>query len=211
MNKIISLGYNCEIGLVLQAAGIDDGSFFRFTFQQNEDLVRIIKNNFKNIYAWDNLRAYTHDMVKDDHYRIAYHSKMYSKRVDDHWEFLAPESELRSIHQSEVEKAQYLIQKWKDQIDMCESEGGRITYIIKMEMPDFDLLENLHKAIVSFGGSTRFNICVLNLEKDEDGKVFSFMKLKRFAPISDAHDFHLQSWNRVLGKLFGKKIKYRLE
>lgn len=205
----ISLGDNCETGIVLKYAGIDEGSLFRFAYANINNINNILENNFQNLYEFENLIPNSKNMVVDTKYGINFHTKMLSQKGDDgSWIFEQNEVDRIKIYKDEYNKYIYLIDKWK-----AQRKNDSILYIIKAIKDSLDsngvsrLLSNLEK----LDHSKEFKLLIL-IDKDskfkfEHEKVF-VRKMLRFAKFNDAYDFHFVSWNMILRKFFGISLKY---
>lgn len=170
----ISLGDNCETGIVLRHVGVNEGSLFRFAFTSVDNINILLENNFQNLYEFQNLVPNSNNMVVDTKYGINFHTKMFSEKKDDgNWIFQQNEADRMQIHKNEYHKYIYLIDKWKTQ-----RENDSILYIIKSikDSLNYDSVSRL----------------LLNLEKlghNKDFKLLILMSHLQIQPSSQANIF----------------------
>lgn len=126
LQRFESLGDNCEFGFVLKSLKHEDGSIFRWASMTTDQLHTLLKNNFKEIYEYDNLFPCAPGMVCDKRYGIAWHTDMKSHVIDEKLTFIANEDQRREIYNNENKKRAHLLQKFISRL-----QGGEAIYVIK--------------------------------------------------------------------------------
>ncbi len=128
-DRYISLGDNCEAGLQFWRIGYDESSIFRFTTIDSDNLLKLIENDFADIFCKEALSpAYVDHMVRDTKTGIAFHSKLYSS-IDKNTgkRFFRNDYDFDKVYAEEKTKIEYLVKKWRDLVSSKE----RVLYFIK--------------------------------------------------------------------------------
>lgn len=195
-----SIGDNCEFAFFLRESGCDDGSMFRWTLIKNyESFLNLLNNDFKNIYKYENLVPSWQDMVLDKSCNICFHTTMYSDNISDRWQWRFSEEKNREIHGNELEKIEYLIDKFKKGVS-----SGNKTYVLKSNSNNLDdLALKISKYLISKG---KCNILYVK-EADKSNSSGSVRKITenffvgfidRFADYSRANEYSRQGWELLL-------------
>lgn len=195
-----SIGDNCEFAFFLRESGYDDGSMFRWTLIKNyESFLNLLNNDFNNIYKYENLVPSWQDMVLDKSCDICFHTTMYSDNSSDCWQWRFSEEENRKIHSKELEKIQYLVEKFKKGVS-----SGNKTYVLKNNANNLDDLALRISNYLKSKGT-----CNLLYVKEASGSNLSGNVRKlaenffvgfidRFADYSRANEYSRQSWESLL-------------
>ena len=128
-DEYISLGDNCEAGLQFWRINYHEGSIFRFSIIDSEDLTNLIRSNFKNIFLKENLNPAPVDyMVRDTKTNIALHSALYPSldKVSGK-RFFRNDYDFDEVYREEKRKVDYLVEKWRELV----SSPKRVLYFIK--------------------------------------------------------------------------------
>jgi hypothetical protein len=72
--RLEALGDNCEFGFLLRRLGFEDGMLFRWASIRPQCLLATLRNDFVDLYQFDNLVPAQVGMVRDLHYGIAWHT-----------------------------------------------------------------------------------------------------------------------------------------
>ncbi|MCQ4161233.1 hypothetical protein NON00_15015 [Roseomonas sp. GC11] len=208
LNYFESFGSNCEFGFVQERAGVDIGTLFRWAeILSTQALIKLIRADFENIYAFENLFPFNAGMVFDQSCDVAWHSKLRSELTNPHgatpaerFTFLLSEAERRAIWEAEMGKVQHLLRRTRKQL----SEGRHI-YVHKPRLvqttSEADVLE-LHDVIKAAGGSVLLYVSVAE-DPAEAGSVRMLRpglihgRIDRFAPGSNARDISYDTWLKL--------------
>jgi hypothetical protein len=117
-----SLGDNCEFGFVQRYHGLEPGGLLRWASSSVDGLIEGLHRRFAGLYELIDLVPYTHNMVLDRKYGIAFHSEMRSVPIGNRLKFEATGDMLCAIHWEEHQKISYLIGKLTDAL----AEGKQI-------------------------------------------------------------------------------------
>ena len=189
----VSLGDNCEGAFqIRRVLGRDDSSFFSWNITTAKSFIDLMDNDFSGIMQPENLRPHVADLVIDGKYEYMFHSQ-FPHRPDVVF------TDYPEIAQTHQEKAQYLIDKLKKNAVSDQTTA----YFFKAAEEDakpkaeemLKRLETLH------GGRDNFRFVLLQeASRHEDDWGYDRLKnryLKRLAPMDDAHDGHVYSWDKV--------------
>lgn len=111
-----SLGHNCEVGFVLEAAGNGNSGMFRWLSTSLEATTVAIRRDFEGFFAFENLVPHAPDMVRDVVYDIAFHSRMHSARAGENLTFVLPEEERRPLYEAEAGKIKYFHKRFHESL-----------------------------------------------------------------------------------------------
>jgi hypothetical protein len=108
-----SIGDNCEFGLIQKIHGIDEGSLLKWArILDVNHLIKLLANNFKDLYLFDNILPRWDDMVEDKEYGFWFHSDLRSEIVNGERRWLIEsEEERRQIFEAEYQKRLHLVDK----------------------------------------------------------------------------------------------------
>jgi len=200
-----SIGDNCEFGLVQKTNGFDEGALLKWVRIPTIDgLIRLLRNNFRNFYEYDNLHPKFDDMVEDTEYGILYHSGMLSRESDQKRDWLEPNEALRrQIYESEYEKRKYLVEKFKSTIAADEK-----IFVFKINRgAPWEEIQAVHSALNRFGKCN-----LLYVEQAPDGTSVGEVSeisnglwrayIPRFAPYWPVTDYLPGAWERVCEEAF---------
>jgi len=111
----ISLGDNCEPGLQFRRIGYEESSLFRFTVVDSEPLIKLLRNDFKDLFLKENIEPASVDhMVIDRLTGVAFHSKLYSTidKISNQRVF-RNDYDFNKVYREEKKKVDYLVEKWR--------------------------------------------------------------------------------------------------
>lgn len=200
LERVESLGDNCELGFVMQAIGYGTGGIFRWAYVSSGNLVRILDADFAGIYARDQLRPVSDGMVAHSGYSVQFHTKMRSQLSDGTRHFLLSEDELSAIHEEESRKVEYLVQKF---ISRAKTPG--LLYVIKSnEGFRAGLAEALYAALLRHAGAPHFKLLMVTACPERAGQLHIVSRgllegyVDRLAPYATADDISLAKWRDIL-------------
>jgi hypothetical protein len=188
-----SLGDNCEAAFqIRRVLGRDDSSFFSWNITTPQAFNALIDNDFYDIMRPENLRPHVADLIIDGKYDYMFHSQYpHTPGV-----VYADYPDITAEHHK---KASYLIDKLKANARSHQ----KTAYFYKSNRPDIKAeayemaqrLETLHE------GADNFVLVILqpaSTEEDDWGHPkLKNRYLRRLAPMDDAHDGHVFSWDKV--------------
>lgn len=195
-----SIGDNCEFAFFLRDSDCDDGSMFRWTLIKNYDsFIGLLNKDFENIFEYKNLVPSWQDMVLDKSCDICFHTKMYSDNVDGEWQWRFSEKENIEIHKNELEKLDYLIDKFKKGVS-----SGKKTYVLKNNASNLDAqAQEISKYLKKLGTSSLLYVKKAD-ENNTPGKIvkldnnFFIGFIDRFADYSRANEYSRSGWELLL-------------
>lgn len=202
LDRFESMGDNCEFAFFLKDSGVDEASLFRWTLIKNyHSLLRLVKNNFVGLSAYENLTPSWQDMVLDKAYDICFHTEMYSDQVDGNWTWRFSEIKNKNIYRKEIEKINYLITKLKKSL----SDDNKI-FVIKCNDNNIeDIALELSKEFLRYGNSKVLYVKD-NLPEDLTGKItkinnnFYIGAIDRFAAYNQADNYSKQGWQALINE-----------
>lgn len=205
LERMESIGDNCELGLVLRHHGHESGGFFRWTLCPIESAIALLRNSFHGAFDYGNLVPHSRILVRDKQTGIAFHSKMHSIDTDRKWEFAHSEEERREIYESEAEKVLHLARKFH-----ARARNPDTIFVVKKNHAGLTRLQvdSLVEALSSYsGGVSPTVLWVRAAEQPEQVSTVERLSgnilagyLSRFAPYRDAKDFELTEWNNLINK-----------
>ena len=217
-DSYISLGDNCESGLQFRRIGYEDSSFFRFTrYFSFSTLVKIINNDFKDIYLKNNLIPTTDNMVKDRFYNIIFHSRLKSHINKQNQRVFNSNYDFDEIYNVELSKIYYLADKFRQ----IASSKKRCLYFLKSDYFDLTIndLESLIGIILDKYPNHLFDILYLTTKKKNYRKLSEAHELSplkdriiikyfsKFAPYDSALQSDRSAWNKIFVNFPLKKLK----
>lgn len=195
----ISLGDNCEVGLQLVRYGYNESSFFRYVACDIDALMNLINKDFDDVFGFVNVVPSYDDMVRDEKYNIALHSKMRSSLVDGKRAFDLSSDGRAGLYSAEKSKVKYLLDKWREQIRNKESA----VYFIKSNK---DINEDEFKSILEFvdpensGRVKLVNLIISERNADPVDERVVFERISRFAPYNQANDAVTEEYDIIFRK-----------
>lgn len=200
--RIESLGDNCEAGFVLRKLGCEAGSLFRWTRMEPEQLLAQLRAKLEGIYAFENLVAFRNDMVLDQKFGAAWHTKMASVTEGGNQRFIDDEERRRKIHATETRKIRHLTKKL-----IARAKLGGVIFVTKSNAGiaerDLDairaalaaLAENAPFALLEMCGAATPSEIGTVVER-RPGLLRGFVSA--FAPYSQADAIDFAAWTSVL-------------
>lgn len=147
-SRIESLGDNCEIGAVLELLGCTHGGLFKWANNPPEALLKALTDDMRNLYRFENLTPYNQEMVTDNVYGVAFHSRMRSKAGA----FVQSDEVRRAIHRGETGKIRHLQERFLRRAAM-----GGVLYVIKCNAGINPLLlDAIERELLRLGGNKHF-------------------------------------------------------
>ena len=148
LNRFESLGENCEFGFLMLSHEFSSGGFFRWAFTPLHALIHLLKQDFRSVYRFENLRSRFGSMVQDSKYDVLFHSLLRSHvNPEGVAEFLGSDEEQDKIYRQEKEKIDYLVDKFRRRL-----RRRNLIFVLKRnELPpaeQFDLLMSVLKPIL---------------------------------------------------------------
>jgi tetratricopeptide (TPR) repeat protein len=200
----VSLGENCEAGLQFLRINYTESSFFRFTSNTWLSVLKILQNNFKDIFEKEYIvpRPKCKHMVKNTKYNIAFHSKLISTINHATGEqAFSLDYNFDEVFNNETNKINYLIQKWNNLMN----SDKKILFILKNDSQEKRLKQkDLEKLVCLFlekYSNRNFKIICLQLSKFKESKWKSEYLINHyfpyFAPRNSAKDADLKSWDNL--------------
>ncbi|HGY5196918.1 TPA: hypothetical protein ACNV6G_001776 [Raoultella ornithinolytica] len=200
LQRFESLGDNCEFAFFLRESGYDEGSLFRWALIKNyHSLLRLIKSDFADFYIYENLTPSWQDMVLDQKHDICFHTEMYSDNKDERWSWRYSEQENNLIYKKEMDKINYLIDKFKKSL----ADENKI-FVVKNNGNNLDdIALALSKEFKKHGNSK-----ILYVKSDADNsKVGEITKvtdnfftaaIDRFSDYSRANEYSRAGWQAII-------------
>lgn len=202
----ISLGNNCEIGFQFKRIGYDKSSFFRFASCKFPSLIKILENNFKDIYKFENLIPVTNTMVRDIKYNIAFHSQMTSKVINEKRLFTMNERERKKIYDFELSKIKYLLKKQDEQFTSDQKKFFFLKTDLPLSCSQLDRLCINLKLL----GSKNFYIVYLTLDEwkiESNNENIKIEKLLFFSLGNETDKGDNKSYNEIFRKYGTQLVK----
>lgn len=197
----ISLGFNCETGLMFRRMGYDESSLFRYTLVGFESMVALIENKFEGLFEYENLFPVDKRMIVDQNKAIYFHTKMLSDVSDaTNKYFIHSKEERYAIYREEKSKIDYFIQKWMNQI----GSDSRILYFLKSEEPlTGTQIDRLREALQNLGHQSDVEIVLLvkkewNYSCSKQGVYVR--ELEFFPPIAQADASDIEGWKNIFNE-----------
>jgi hypothetical protein len=201
-SRFESLGDNCEFGFVQRQLGSEEGSLFRWARIDAWQLYSVLANDFAQLYQFENLAAYSRDMVWERNYDFGWHTKMYSHSDGGKRVFQGDDAARRGIHSVEYRKHTYLVRKF-----LARLRGGGCIYLIKSNSGIASVtLDFLERELVRLAKGANFWLLELRLASDED--VIGHCQrvsdrhlvgyVKEFADYNTSDKFDLQPYRQIL-------------
>ena len=201
LNKIESLGDNCELGFVMRNLKYEESGLFRWSITPVSALNKFLDDPTTNLYEESDLTPCSPGMVLDNKNGFSFHTKMRSeKNGKGEFCYKQRKCERLRIYEKEKQKIDYLQAKFikrlqsskgslyfiKSNNGIPEAEVSTLSYILnsyceKHVLIEVRTLELCDRQDLSPKSDTHYVACV--------GK---------FAPYIRANDVVFNDWNRVL-------------
>lgn len=197
-DSYVSLGSNCEPAFQLRRLwGRDISSYFNWMVTPLPALVDILEADFEGLFARENLvPVHDHTMVRDTRFGVAFHSPFHARLGAV---FEGPEFD--RMHAIHLAKLAYLAAKFR-----AQAKGEtRVLYIHKTDIDDpRPQAARLREVLRARYPAHRFDILLLQTADraappwDEPQVINRY--LRRFAPVDDARDGHIESWDAIFAE-----------
>lgn len=192
-SRYVSLGQNCEVAFQFRRIfGSESSSFFSWNVTNFNAATQLINNDFAGILIDSNLQVESDtDMILDKSYNYYFHSPLPTSHSLD-------EDEFKSKMETHREKAHYLINKFRESYNSSDL----IAYFYVTNEPDCkDPALALRDALLSKHKNRNFTLVILQdesrREEPWEEECIANHYLKRLAPVQDASDGHVSSYDKV--------------
>ena len=204
----ISLGDNCEAGIQFVRIGYKESSLFRFTSSKLNTTLKIIKNDFSDIFNRKYIvpRPGCPKMVFNNKYKIAFHSKLTSIIDSQGNQDFDSAYDFERVFQDETNKINYLISKW---YKLMESDS-KVLFFLKNDSCENYIDEatanRLCKLLLNKYKNHNFKILCLQLDKFAEPQWKNRYLINRyfpyFAPRTSAMHGNSpeSSWDRIFAE-----------
>lgn len=194
----VSLGANCEPAFQFRRLwGRDVSGYFNWMVTPLPALVEVIAADFGGLFAPGSLEpVHEHTMVRDTRFGVIFHSPFHARLGA---RFDGPEFE--QLHRGFLGKLDHLAAKFRANA----LSDDRTLYVVKTDIAGPRAhAARLRDLLRARYPRHRFDIAVLQTadrsEADwREERLFN-RYLRRFAPIDDARDGHLESWDRFFAE-----------
>ncbi len=202
VNRLESLGDNCEFGFVLRSLGYETGSLFRWTVTPIDNLHIFLENNQAIAYERDSLVPFAPGMIKDEKSGISFHSKMRSERGDDgKLTFLLTEEEMDDIYQKDKSKVDHLSAKFFHRL----ADKDATVYVLKKNgnlddrhlLKTAELLKKYNEKHVLLAVHEGCDAVQAGTIEEIESGVFR-AHITAFAPYVNAKEIQYNEWTSIL-------------
>jgi hypothetical protein len=200
--RLEALGDNCEFGFLLRRLGFEAGMLFRWASIRPQCLLATLRNDFADLYQFDNLVPAQVGMVRDLHYGTAWHTQMHSSRHEGTLVFNDSVQIRRGTHARESSKIAYLLEKLR-----CKFNHPNPVFVIKANIgiPE-QMLEEIHYQIYRRVASPRFLLLEIRDDATRAGSVELLDRnrmrgyVAHLAPYDHSDDADDAGWISVLSQ-----------
>lgn len=193
IHRFVSIGENCEFGFVQRNLGYEKGALLKWAAIKPESLIKLLEENFAGLYDFQNLEATVPSMLQDKHYGIFFHTKMASKDG----EFTQSEDERREIHENEIGKVTYLLNRLRSDL----ADPRKIFVYKSRAGSDEDFIDRLRSAMDIHGKAKL--LVVSEGKKATVKKVrndLCLATISKFAHYSSADKAQYDEWYKIINK-----------
>ena len=198
-----SLGWNCEAAYQFRrVTGVDQASFFNWTYCSYLSMKNIILNDFQELLQWDNLIP-SGIMIYDRRHDISFHGSVFHATNNGQY------VELAKLHLASLQsKVYHLIEKWQK----MTGSGSFVTYFLKLPNSENARVSacDLRELLKQRYPTHRFEIVVLqsleqnSAEPDWNENAIHNRYLERFASDERPDLSDDASWDRIFTEFPGK-------
>lgn len=197
-DNYVSLGSNCEPAFQFRRLwGHDVSGFFNWMVTPLPALIGVIDADFQGLFERDKLEpVHEHTMVRDTRFGVIFHSPFHGRIGTT---FDGPDFD--RLHDVFLAKLAYLAAKFRANA----LSGAETLYVLKTDLPDARAqAARLRDLLLARYPGHRFDLLVLqSVDRIEaqwnEARIFN-RYLRRFAPVDDARDGHLESWDRAFAE-----------
>lgn len=189
-----SLGQNCEYGFIQVANHFGEGNLLTFALADSANaVIRLLEQRMEGLYRRDRLeQAGDGPLVRDRHYGIAFHSKMYV-----HKGVPTPQAERDAIYADDLSKLTYQTEKFRAQL----SAPQRIWVYKSLNRIGLDKILELHGALAAHGPNQLLVVQAdpaspAGVEMLDQGLYLGH--IPTYSPGGEAWRFDPQAWATVL-------------
>jgi hypothetical protein len=189
-----SLGQNCEYGFIQAANHFGEGNLLTFALADSANaVIRLLEQRMEGLYTRDRLEQVGDGpLVRDRHYGIAFHSKMYV-----HKNLPTPEAERDAIYADDLGKLTYQTEKFRAQL----SAPRRIWVYKSLNRIGLDKILELHGALAAYGPNRLLVVqedpaSPAGVEMLDQGLYLGH--IPAYSPGGEAWRFDPQAWATVL-------------
>jgi hypothetical protein len=202
LERVESLGNNCEVGFVLKNLGHTSGGVFRWVAVKPSDAYRAVMSDFDGVFEFGNLAPHSSGMVFDKRSRIAFHSKMRSHRAGAELEFIDPEEKRRELYALERQRFEVLTERFRDRLKV-----PGIVYVTKSNRGiEASELRGIADYLERVRSSCSFKL--LHVETSSDSRLLGTVQhigrnlfrgyVEWFSPALKADHADYPRWNAIL-------------
>ena len=147
LQKFVSLGDNCELGMVQRHFGHEESGLLRWAGTPPDSLIKGLTTRFSELYAFENIVPIFDGIITDAGTGISFHSDIRSEVIEGKREFIKKGEALKISYLEEFEKICYQKEKLLTQL-----QSGEKIFVYKHNgnRMQADQLEALRKAILTF-------------------------------------------------------------
>jgi hypothetical protein len=95
LERVESLGLNCELGFVLRGLGNWKPSVFRWSFAPPESVIKLIEADFAHLYEPSSLVPQRDHSVVDTNYGVRFHTNLKTEKGGRDWQFVDSDTKSR--------------------------------------------------------------------------------------------------------------------
>jgi hypothetical protein len=189
-----SLGQNCEFGFIQAANHFGEGNLLTFALAESANaVIRLLEQRMQGLYARDRLEQVGDGpLVRDRHYGIAFHSKMYM-----HKGVPTPEAERDAIYADDLGRITYQTDKFS-----AELRAPRRIWVYKSLNPvGLGKIIELHGALSAYGPN---RLLVVQADPTKPAAVEMLDQglylghLPAYSPGDEAWRFDAPGWSTLL-------------
>lgn len=202
LQRVESLGDNCELGFVLRRLGCEDGMLFRWASVSAESLLATLRNDFVELYEFANLSPHRDTMVLDRRYGTSWHTGMISRQANGTRSFELAETDRRVVFEAEQRKRSHLVAKLRQKFSQPKP-----VFVLKCnESVTPDLVEAIHYQLLLLVACPDFVLLEVRADADRAGSVEVVGRtllrgyVAHFAPYENASDGDDGSWHAILAQ-----------
>jgi Putative papain-like cysteine peptidase (DUF1796). len=214
LDRVESLGLNCEVGFVLRQLGNERPSVFRWVFARPPVVLDLIENDFADYFDVANIVAHwSPEEIRDDRYKVVLHSNLEVEVDGDVRRFTMTDEKRRNrILKAEQSVARALAASFRRRYEMPDT----LYVMVRRETMPEPLIETIAAAIRTRSGNTPF--AVLEVMASDDPRLIG--RAVAIGPdVYRGHIAHLcppendkvdlENWRRILRHVLAKSRRRR--
>lgn len=201
LERIESLGDNCELGFVMRNLKYEKGGLFRWTITPIDKLVAYLSDIDQALFEKESLSPFSPGMVIDAKSGFSFHSAMKSEKNESgDLSYIDSSAERDSFYLKEKSKIDYLCNGFKERIT---ADKGSIYLVKANKGMDQSAVRNLVASIGRY--SSKHVLVEVRSEVPAEQPLLQCIddnhylaKITRFAPYVAANDVLYEEWNGIL-------------